>query len=613
MKSLLVALGLVFLAGCALDIPAPAPLPPATKPDYPVVSDGGRVVKWYNGNDVLQWIERHELFPGTSADDPRIRTYHSSAADVLQWYEYRRFETVEGVWVKTRERRFVTVNNTEKDKGTWVFDKAWSYIAPGLSLLSVQYDVDDALVSYSYNWAEVAANNRVLQTSNYDAAGSALSYDRTWFEPGITGKKTARLVLDGTLATTSAQTFSHEGDNLVETLKYSKNSALWTREQRSFLPTFSYPYRTLWYQVLADTAPASATFEVGPSAAAPALVLTGAAAGSLPAATLPTPTASLVALPTLNQPTSWPLSTLQGFEYVLPGADGGTTTLRFNKDRLPLSLVRAAQGTLGAMNIEFDWDAEKRLAQRLVSYRGNAVLTVDLHRDAQGRVDRVDSTGSILKLPLTYTLAYADATATRPDTLTLLTPGQNLLTLSFTYDDKTAAVSPNGAGLDALTFDAHVKKITVGVDAGADLLNVLDLEFSALENNTATVDVYDVLNKVDDARKLIGTLTWSLNADLHQTGLVWNRRQPDNTLKTEWTYTAGWGTWATLADGMVTTAEDWGQTLEATASKALSLADSLDVEKILQLVNVAQAQPSQAQFQRMATNLFDQIKAASGN
>lgn len=610
-------LGFVLLGSCALDIPASPPPPAAEAPEYDVSSEGGAVVHHYSGAGVLLWIERHTL--SVTPPDLRLKTYHYTAQNTLQWYEYRRFEQFGTSWLKTRELRY----SPPKDAGTLSFAKAWAYSAGGTPIWAADYVGASSL--FQHDWFADGTTTPLLQRSSYNEAGTPQRYERYQY---VAGKETGRAVLDGSKVVQEARLQSYDGENLIETLSFTKAAtSTWNRATHTFLPSSTTEYRRTWYEVAAATPPAVPGIETatplppGASTDSTSATFNPDTTNALDPVTktnVLTNVPQLLAFPVLNEPSSWDLSTLQAVEYDLPGALGGKTTLRFERSQLnpliqlPRSLVRAAEGVLGQISMDFVWNAENQLIQRVVSYQQNPVLTIDLTRDGSGRITRIDTAGSMMKIPLTYTLTYVDEAATRPQTLSLSTSTLALLTLTFTYSNAAPAPDPL-FGLGVLNFDAQVQSIQVTIDGTGTPVPALNLVFAAVVTNsgvtTRSVEVFDI---VGAGSQSMGLLTWSTNTTTNQTNLVWN---PVLAGAPDWTYTYSWGKWAAMAAGINDTAEETAEQLKTRASQAMTLADSFDFEKIFQLVNAAQAQlPSvQEQLTRSAETLIDQVQAAAQN
>lgn len=608
-----------FLASCSLDIPRPAEKPDPIKPEYDVSSLGGTEVRHYDGNDTLMWINRFEL----GAAGQQLKKYHYSAQDVLLWYEYRQFENLGNHWRKTGEQHFTP----PKDAGLLVWSHGWAYDSVGDEVLYTDFDAANALQGYSHSWYEdLGASRRILQAAHYDASGASTWFQRWRYDPTEPGRKTTWASLDGNRTVSQMRTSAFDGaGNVTEVVEYAAWNDKIVRTTSDRIPVTQYHYRTSWYSAPAID-PASPDFESAASSPLPPFssgIYSQPANWSFPAGLAPVtalqtlPERQLVAFPQLDLPGSedWDLD---GFEFFLPGREGGRTVLRFDGRQKPMSLVREALGTLEDIRVDFAWNLQDQLTRRVVSYAGSPVLTVDFSRDEQGRVTRIETSGPAMRLPLTSILEYPNASAQRPQALLLTTVVKNvevdLLTLLFTYDDDHTGAGRFGLG--ALSFDDHLQSIVAGAGAGDDLVRLVELVFLAPVTSdgvtTKTVELWDVLGKTDETKELTGRLLWTLDTDGHQTGLVWQVAQGSD-FTDKWSYESSWGKWASHAQGWEGLTLDAQSEVETKASEAMSLADSFDFEKVFQLVTPLTKilKDGQAQFQRSAGSLFDQVEASA--
>jgi len=606
----------LLVVGCTLDIPEPSEPAPATKSEYDVPADGsGPIVRHYDGNDQLLWIDRYDLDPSGL----QLKKYHYSALDVLLWYEYRRFEQFAGSWLMTRTKHYVG----EKDNGTLAWSRSWAYDAQGRRVVQVDFDDQSRLTGVSHTWGETPSQGyRPLQVTQLSGAGVPTEYERTLYVSAAENRVSKKAKLDGDRNVTWAQSLGYVGDNRTSVAEY--DTSTWSRTTTSFLPDTSTRYRSVWYKAAVTTKPSAPGFadQSGAPVIATSSASTAATFDPDPANALDPKTVlsgfaavQLVDFPTLDVPSSW---TPQAWEYYLPGPYG-EVTLRFDANGLPKSLTKAASGDFQAIDMEFTWDALGRLTQRIAKYAGNPVLTVDLHRDAQGRIDRVDTSGSMMKVPLSYILRYANANTVRPSSMSVSAQTVDLLTLTLTYDDANTGAGRFGIG--ALSFDDHIQTIRVGIGGPADLLDAVGLEFLApvTTNGVTTkeVEVFDVLNKQPSSQVLKGRLVWTIDTNENQTSFQWQTWN-GSSYRDRWSYDLSWGAWAQLATGAVDIVDDSSNetvaSMETKLAGAMRLADSFDFERLFQLVDQVRAQlpAQQAQFERTASSLLDQIKEATG-
>lgn len=620
------ALCSLLLVGCTLSIPEPAEPAPSTKAEYDVVLNEGREVRHYNGNDQLMWIDRYEL-----ANDLQLKKYHYSALDSLLWYEYRRFEQYAGQWLMTRNKHFV---GQKEDEGTLAWSQSWGYDAQGHTVVQVDFDELGAVTGYQHTWGKAPVDTyRTLQSTSLSGAGAPKGYERIAYLSDSDNRVAKRARLSGDRSVTWAQSLNYVGDNRTSVVEFDADA--WSRTTTSFVPDTSTRYRSVWYESSA-TGPSTPGFAADQSGAPTITTSTATTAATFdpdpendfdPAGAIVDFSAvQLVDFPTLNTPSSW---TPEAWEYYLPGPYG-EVTLRLDADGLPKSLTKAASGEFQAIDLEFAWDQAGRLVQRLAKYAGKTVLSVDLHRDDQDRVDRIDTSGSMMKVPLTYSLVYDSSTTQRPSTITVsnktVAPNKTveLLTLTLTYDANPGA---GKFGLEALSFDDHIQSIRVGVGGPNGTEGVLDavgLKFLSPVTvdgvTTKEVTVYDVLNKNENNWATKGRLLWKIDTDGNQTSFAWQTWN-GSSYQDAWDYGLSWGAWADLATGAVDIVADSGEgtseTVEAIEAKlagAMRLVDSFDFERLFQLVDSVRDLPAaqQDQFERTAGSLLDQIKAAAG-
>lgn len=617
-RLLLVTLVGLWVASCSLDIARPAEKPAPVKAEYDVVSNDGTEIRHYDGNDALMWINRLEL--GTQGQ--QLKKYHYSAQDTLLWYEYRQFESFQGAWKKTKEQHFTP----PKDAGLLVWSRAWDYAGDGV-LVEVRFDSTSALSGYSHHWYdEVAGTLRTLQQAHFGADGTAVSFDRWNYDPVVQGRKRGWASLNGDRQVNQLRNVGFDdAGNETEVVEYASWKAKLSRQTRDWIPLVNKEFRSAWYTAPVVAAPLVPDFE-SPSTPAltakPSEAIEAASNWTPPAflspaeATKNLPPPQLVTYPSLTLPANgdW---TLGGFEYYLYGVDGAKITVRFDSGRLPTTLLREAKQNLEAIQVDLEWNLKSELVRRVVSYAGAPTLTVDFSRDDQGRITQVTTGGPAMRLPLTSTLSYADASARRPETLVLSTVVKevavDLMTLGFTYNDEPSGGEP--FGLDGLFFDDQLRSIVAGAGAGADQVRLVELVFedavTADGVTTKIVGLWDVLNKSEAQKVQTGRLVWTLDAQGNQTDLVWQKAS-GSAFDDEWRYAYSWGKWATMADGIVDASFETKAEFEANASRAMGLVDSFDIEKVFQLVTPLTKilKDSQSQFRQSAGSLFDQIEAS---